>query len=225
MKNLKQEKLYKQVFYQIRNYIIENEIHSGGKLPTEAEMCEMMGVSRNVLREAIKALELIGVVKSKPGVGIVVQEFNMDFFYQNMFLSHIIDDRKLIDEILDVRKKLELSYLREAFNTISEEDINALEAIIESDSEIRFEDRDKEFHMTMYNHLNNKTLSSILEAAWYFDRRINGMYTMYDSHKELIENHVAITTALRKKDFAMFKEAMEYHFSSGLYDTTGKYRG
>lgn len=47
-------------------------------------MCDMLGVSRNVLREAIKALEIIGIVKSKPGIGIVIQEFNMDFFYSRV---------------------------------------------------------------------------------------------------------------------------------------------
>lgn len=51
------------------------------------KMCEMLGVSRNVLREAIKALEITGTVKSTPGVGIVIQEFNTDFFLSNLIFS------------------------------------------------------------------------------------------------------------------------------------------
>lgn len=221
MKNLKQEKLYKQVFYQIRNYIVDQELKFGEKLPTEAEMCEMLGVSRNVLREAVKSLELIGIVKSKPGVGIVVQEYTMDFLYKNMFFGLIVDDRELIKEILEVRKVLELGYSRRAFETITLEDIEILEGIIEKDVEIPFEDQDKEFHMTIFKHLKNKTLNSIFESAWLMDRGVNGLDTLTDSHDELIRNHTMIIDALKEKDIEKFIKALEYHFSSGLYIERG----
>ena len=51
----------------------KNHLLPGDKLPSEMKMCEMLGVSRNVLREAIKSLEITGAVHSTPGVGIVIQ--------------------------------------------------------------------------------------------------------------------------------------------------------
>ena len=42
-------------------------------------MCQMLGVSRNVLREAIKSMELMGMIQSCPGRGTVVKEFNLGF--------------------------------------------------------------------------------------------------------------------------------------------------
>ena len=55
MKNLKSRKLYLQVYDEIKNYIEENHLVPGDKLPSEMKMCEMLGVIRNVLREAIKS--------------------------------------------------------------------------------------------------------------------------------------------------------------------------
>ena len=69
MKNLKSRKLYLQVYDEIKNYIEENHLLPGDKLPSEMKMCEMLGVSRNVLREAIKSLEITGTVSSTPGAG------------------------------------------------------------------------------------------------------------------------------------------------------------
>ena len=48
------EKLYSLVFRQIRAYILQNNLQPGDLLPTEQALVEMLGVSRNVLREAIK---------------------------------------------------------------------------------------------------------------------------------------------------------------------------
>lgn len=224
MKNLRKEKLYKQVFYQIRDYIIDNDYKQGQKLPTEAEMCEMLGVSRNVLREAVKTLEFIGVVESKPGVGIVVQELSMEFLYQNMFYGLIVNDKKLIDEILDIRKILEMSYARAAFKTITAQDIQKLKDIIANDENVPFEDQDKEFHMYIYKGLDNKTLNSIMESAWNVDRGINGV-TGYDySHDRLLEIHSGIIEALEAGNVDKFVEALEYHFSSGIYVERNKFK-
>ena len=64
MKNLKRdEKLYISAFQEIRSYIIRNDLKPGDLLPTEQAMCESLGVSRNVLREAIKSMELMGMVR------------------------------------------------------------------------------------------------------------------------------------------------------------------
>ena len=79
LQNLKSQKLYIRVYDEIRNYIYKNNLKAGDKLPTEMEMCEMLGVSRNVLREAIKSLEITGIVSSKPGVGIIIRDFNVDY--------------------------------------------------------------------------------------------------------------------------------------------------
>ena len=66
MKNLKSRKLYLQVYDEIKSYIEKNHLMPGDKLPSEMKMCEMLGVSRNVLREAIKSLEIKMCIRDRP---------------------------------------------------------------------------------------------------------------------------------------------------------------
>ena len=136
MRNLKSHKLYLRVYDELRNYIISARLRPGDKLPTEMEMCDSLGVSRNVLREAIKALEITGVVSSKPGVGIVIQEFNPDNLFRTLFYGLAIDSDSTLDQTLAVRRVLELGFLHEAFQTLEQDDIRSLREQVENMSEI-----------------------------------------------------------------------------------------
>ena len=66
------EKLYSWVFRQIRAYILQNNLQPGDLLPTEQALADMLEVSRNVVREAIKAMELMGMVSAQPGRGTIL---------------------------------------------------------------------------------------------------------------------------------------------------------
>ena len=72
MAKQRDEKLYIRVFRELRDHILRNNLKPGDLIPTEKELCEKLGVSRNVLRESIKAMELMGIVSSRPGRGTAV---------------------------------------------------------------------------------------------------------------------------------------------------------
>ena len=122
----KEDKLYIQTFREIRSYIIRHELKPGDLLPTELEMSQMLGVSRNVLREAIKSMELMGMVQACPGRGTEVKEFSLDFVFQNVLFFNVGGEGKPVHEMFGIRRMLELSYMRQAFYVLSEEDIQAL---------------------------------------------------------------------------------------------------
>ena len=125
MKSLHSRKLYLRVYDEIKDYIEKNHLVPGDKLPPEMKMCEMLGVSRNVLREAIKALEITGTVKSTPGVGIVIQEFNTDFFLSNLIFS-VGGEDGLTQQIEELRRVLEIGFSKSVFNSITENGIQSL---------------------------------------------------------------------------------------------------
>lgn len=132
MRNLKEDKLYIQTFREIRSYIITHELKAGDSLPTEQAMCQMLGVSRNVLREAIKSMELMGMIQSCPGRGTVVKEFNLDFIFQNVLFFTVGEERKPIQEMLMIRKAIELSYMRQAYLALTSEDIRNIRESLEA---------------------------------------------------------------------------------------------
>ncbi len=216
MKYFKKEKLFIRVFNEIRSYIIENELQSGDKLPTEQEMCNKMGISRNALREAIKALEIMGVIESRPSIGIVVQDFNMDFIFQSMLYYLMADDKKLIKEIQEVRKALEFSFIDKAYDSIGEKEIAELEAVLgkmkkRADKHELFYDEDHEFHKILYKNLDNKTLESIFDASWNISEEFN-----YELKKKYLDHdfskHLELYEALKNKDKSLFLDLFKNHF-------------
>ena len=170
----KEDKLYIQTFREIRSYIIRHELKPGDLLPTELEMSQMLGVSRNVLREAIKSMELMGMVQACPGRGTEVKEFSLDFVFQNVLFFNVGGEGKPVHEMFGIRRMLELSYMRQAFYVLSEEDIQALRDCVRrmhesADDDLAFTCADRDFHMTLFRPLGNGVLNSLMEAIWAVD--------------------------------------------------------
>lgn len=227
MKNLKSRKLYMQVYDELRDYILQQQLSPGDMLPTEMEMCATLGVSRNVLREAIKALEITGIVSSTPGVGIMIQEFNPDFLFQTLFYNLTNDSEALLKQTLAVRRTLELGFLHDAFDSLKENDIKQLEKQviimdkvckekIKSVNEFTFGPdfyrADANFHNILYQNTKNSILCSIINAIWQCDqfhkKAIHAKYM-----ESTVNKHRIIVDALKAHDFNAFSDAMQHHFN------------
>lgn len=231
MKNLKSRKLYLQVYDEIKNYIEENHLLPGDKLPSEMKMCEMLGVSRNVLREAIKSLEITGTVSSTPGAGIVIQEFNINFFLRSLIYS-ISDEKQLFKEIEELRRVLELGFAKEAYESISTEDLEALYVEVQNMTDlfsqikksrssifgIKFAKSDASFHKILFHSVDNTLLKSIIEFFWACDKYYK-VKTPHHNMERTVDKHHKIYLALLEKDYDKYIEAMQEHFYN-FYDKT-----
>ncbi len=109
LRNIKSKKLYLRVYDEIREYILQNKLQPGDKLPTEMEMCHQLGVSRNVLREAIKSLEITGIVTSKPGVGIIIRECNMDYIMSSFISNLSVNNDSHMEEYVEELRRIHRS--------------------------------------------------------------------------------------------------------------------
>lgn len=229
MKNLKSRRLYLQVYDEIKNYIEKNHLMPGDKLPSEMKMCEMLGVSRNVLREAIKSLEITGAVRSTPGIGIVIQEFNTDFFLSNLIYS-ITDEDQLHKEIEELRRVLELGFAKDTFDHMTEKNISLLtekaetmeqlfEQIKRSNSSVygvKFAETDAAFHKILFQNVDNHLLKSIIEFFWACDRYYK-VKTTHDNMELTVEKHWRICNGLKSGHYQDFYDAMQFHFNVGYY--------
>lgn len=215
------EKLFVQVFRQVRAYIIQNNMKPGDLLPTEQVMSEMLGVSRNVLREAIKSMEIMGMLSSQAGRGTVLHDFNLDFVMQNVVFAAASDVDSTIIEMLDIRKKLELGYMRKAYATLKDEDIRRLRQIM---SAIRahwkenrfFHSDDREFHLTLFSRIANRSVLSLMAAIWDVDANFKTEEKIPHLDESIIK-HENIVRALESRNEEAFEAAMMAHFASGKY--------
>ncbi len=221
------EKLYSWVFRQIRAYILQNDLQPGDLLPTEQALADMLGVSRNVLREAIKSMELLGMVSAQPGRGTILKKFSLDFVFQNVVFAAAGEEDNAISEMLDIRKRLELGYMRKAFSTLQGEDIVRIRALLEA---IKaqwklhqfFHADDRDFHLAIFSKVGNQTLMTMMEAIWDVDANFK-TEEKFKHLDETIIKHENIVRALEAGNEEAFEAAMMAHFASGKYSFNGNF--
>lgn len=221
------KKLYIDIYDRICGYIRDNNLKSGDRLPTEKEMCEHFGVSRTIIREAIKSLEITGVIKSRPGFGIEICELNAEFMMSSIINNlQLFNDYNVTEYIDDLRCILELSLLNEVFNSIDTYDIENLEIRMNQMKEegavqikkkskkfgVKFAEADARFHQILYTHIENKLVKSIIYFSWAYDREYNVLLDNEDYIENTIRKHEMILKALKDRNFKAFNDAMTYHF-------------
>ncbi|MBR6084465.1 MAG: FadR family transcriptional regulator [Spirochaetales bacterium] len=119
-----------QIFEMLFDMLKKGSLKPGDKLPTERAMSESMGVSRNSVREALKAMSCIGLVTARQGGGTYVNEY--DSGYLNSLLKYltVVEDNNMLLEILQIRKALESEAAKLAALNATAEDINNIERLL-----------------------------------------------------------------------------------------------
>src|SRR5271154_5801692 len=96
---IRRNKVYEEVAQQIERLILK-KLHPGDKLPSERELAEMLKVSRSSIRDAIRGLELMGMVEPRQGAGTIVREVSAESLV-NAFANALRRRHELVSELLD----------------------------------------------------------------------------------------------------------------------------
>ena len=162
-------RIYQEVANQLRRNISEGRLRPGDKLPAERELARMFAVSRNTMREALRALELSGLIELKlgsaggafvlPGSSNAVVNGMRDLY----FLGAITPDH-----LTDARISLSAAVIRMACERLTQEDLEALEQTVDlaeqMDKAGNFDERTKH-HQAFHILLAKATRNPILIAA------------------------------------------------------------
>ena len=214
------EKLYLQAFREIRQYIVDQNLQPGDSLPTEQQLCQKLGVSRNVLREAIKSMEVMGLIEACPGRGTELREFNFEFLLQNVLCFAGQDQARRADELAGLQKTLELSYMRQAFQSLSSDTVTQLRQTVSELYPVRDSLPDAlrlhhRFHTMLFRELDNVLLHDLLTA-------VDTLQLQYHRTGQLPsipepERMEAVVLALEEYNYQAFAQAMVTYFSGGIF--------
>src|SRR5256712_12156650 len=103
---IRKTRLYEEVPTQAQRLIAVGRFRRGDRLPPERELAERFGVSRTSVRDAIRVLELMGLLEPRQGEGTVVRDLSPDSLV-NPLASLLVRNRTLLADLLDVRKMIE----------------------------------------------------------------------------------------------------------------------
>ena len=212
---IRRSKVYEEVARQIQNHILEN-LKPGDVLPPERELAQRFGVSRSSVRDAIRSLELIGLLEPQQGRGTVVCEPSGNAVMGSLTAA-IMQKRKLVKELLDVRKLVEPALARRAAPQVSDSQIAELEQLLERQSskvrngELAIEE-DNEFHYLIALAADNAVLLQIVDVLMdtLHETREKSLQTGGRRQKSLA-GHRRILAALKHRDPAASEKAMRQH--------------
>jgi len=210
-----------QAIAKIKDLIISGEFGAGAKLPREQDLAARLGLSRNSLREAVRALSLIGVLDTRVGDGTYVTSLEPEVLLTGMgFVSDLLDGTTLL-EVHEVRRILEPVATGLAATRLTEDDFVALEACLkrldEADADQGFVDADAEFHRIIVNAAGNATLASIIQnlSSGMMRARLWRTITEQDALEISKQRHRDIFVALRAGDAEQASAADLIHLADG----------
>jgi GntR family transcriptional regulator, transcriptional repressor for pyruvate dehydrogenase complex len=157
-----------QAIEKIKDLIVSGEFVPGSKLPKERELAERLGLSRNSLREAVRALTLIGVLEPRQGDGTYVTSLEPELLLAGTtFVSDLLTGATVL-ELHEVRRILEPAATAMAATRLSEAELQALRECLErmdaAESTQSFIDSDVEFHRIIVGACGNATLASLIQS-------------------------------------------------------------
>ena len=156
-----------QAIAKIKELISSGEFTAGAKLPTERELTQRFGVSRSSLREAVRALALVGVLEPRIGDGTYVTTLEPDLLLTGIALIGDLARADSLLEIHDLRRILEPEATRRAVPRLTDADFRRLEECLHqmetAQSVPAYIEADTSFHRVILHACGNPTLASLIE--------------------------------------------------------------
>lgn len=215
--------LQEEVITRVKDFIISNRLQPGDRLPPEDELARRLGVSRTAVREALRALEALGIVVAKQGAGRYVRPFSFDPIVENLPYS-LLYDLHTFEELLEVREKLECGFLEEVVRDVDSETVQLLQDVVsrmrrklgDGCSADELLEDDVEFHRILYRNVRNSLLHKLLGIFWNVQKRLRlELQAVEETPQDLadmVRRHEALVEAVAAGDLELARRRLKEHF-------------
>jgi len=217
---IKRKKIHTMILQELVHFIRSQNLQSGDQFPTERKLAEMMGVSRNVIREACSILQWLGVVESRQGSGIKFKKLlDGDLISPSNIL--LLSEQEGLLELFEVRILLEKEGAGLAAKRRTPEDLTRMKMWLErSKTQLKTEASVTEelfqFHRGMILASHNKLLLKIYDAisgALRAGMEFSHGYTMNveGEPERVIREHTSIFSHIKNRDSEKARRAVMKH--------------
>lgn len=216
VKPIGRKSIYEDIVLQIRKMLENGELAPGDKLPPERTLAELFSVSRNTVREAIKALAEQNVLESRQGAGTFVRAKSSGGLLPD-FARIVTDQEASVRDVFDVRKILEPEIAAMAAQNASPGEITRLEAAI-VEQEIAIQEgriggaHDQRFHRLLAEASGNDVLRAMVGALHddFTESRADQLQSV-ERQKASLAAHRAIVDAVKNGYVMQAEKAMREH--------------
>lgn len=124
-------KMYLEIVKKIRAIIVEDGLKSGDKIPSERELSDRLNVGRSSVREALRALELLGLIETRRGEGTFIKDFKEHHLVE-LLGTFILEQDKTKNDLLETKMEIERACIQLCFKNRAGRDFSLLKELIES---------------------------------------------------------------------------------------------
>ena len=213
---IRKTKVYEKIAEQIQRLICDGFLKPGDKLPSERELAEIFQVSRGSLRDAVRALEVTGLVEPRQGEGTVVRAPSAESLI-NPLTTVLLRQKVFVSELLEFRAMIEPVLARRAAKHASPEDVAHLEEILRRQQEkadrgeLAIEE-DTEFHNAIAQAAKNSVVLKVLDVFMELLRESREKSLQVEGRlQKSLEGHRQIFQAIQCQDPIGAENAMRQH--------------
>jgi GntR family transcriptional repressor for pyruvate dehydrogenase complex len=210
--------LVDRVVKEIQRVIMSGQLEPGMKLLPERELADELGVSRTVIREAVRILVAKGLLETKPGVGTIVRQVSSDQIVEPLSLLLRTQEEGIsVEHLHQVRHMLEVEIAGLAALQATEDDITELTGILDKMEAVRdipeaFVTVDADFHRGLATTTHNPLLIILLDSIRDLMREVRLLATRHpDLRQKVMPDHRKILKCVSAKDPVGARAAMEEH--------------
>jgi GntR family transcriptional repressor for pyruvate dehydrogenase complex len=215
-----------EIVQQLRELILSGQFGVGDKLPPERELAERLGVNRGSLREAIKSLELIGLVRTRQGDGTRVTDFMRTAGIE--LVSHLLlrggeaPDLPLLGEVLEFRVTFGKECARLAAERATPDGIAALRAVVERNEAADLDAAallrgDFDFYVELAACAKNRVLLLLLNTIRGAVETYAPFFAGFNAPAEEVRRHEReVLAAIENHDPALAVRLTDTYLSRGI---------
>ena len=208
---------------EIQNWIIASGLRQGDLLPNEPALCELFGVSRTALREAIRVLTALDIVEVRRGKGTFVGGGSVSPLVSSLVFRGLLSEDGGLDalgEILDVRIALDLGSAGPLCDEMQGTQDLELESLVSQMKALAkagkpFPQQDRAFHTCLQRKLGSHLMTQLVTAFWDVHTALRpelGHVDAYRSGEMVAQAHADMLAAAYAGEPEAYREAVERHY-------------
>jgi GntR family transcriptional repressor for pyruvate dehydrogenase complex len=224
---IRSTRIYLEIVRQIKGLIADGYLTSGDRLPPERDLADRFRVSRASVREALRALESMGLIEIRAGEGAFVREVSVEALIEPLALV-ILTQRQAISELYEARRLLEAPIAALAAQRASPDEVAEMARILEDQGrEVAAGrtglDQDAAFHTSIAHSTHNRAITRIVTALMDLLRetREESLHTPGRAERSH-QDHRRILTAIQRGDAVAARAAMLDHVIAVERMVTGR---
>jgi GntR family transcriptional repressor for pyruvate dehydrogenase complex len=216
LKAVKKKRVYEDIVQQIHSLIQKEKLKQGDQLPTERELVDTFKVSRASVREAIRYLESMKLLRSRQGDGTYVIASSEEALVQPLATALFLEKDNLMD-IFAIRKFIEPQVAQLAAEKATPSEIRTLEKILEHQAKdisdgVKFTKTDSEFHNLLTQIAKNRVLKRLIFAILDLLAQTREKFLQVQGRpQKSLKGHRKILSAIKARNPVAARQAMRNH--------------